>query len=139
MSAPVYNAAYSAAFAVEPYHAERDTSAGTDHYCAPELSHAHMKAARELVKRVEGEKAVAQVNKLQTDGYPKFMQPCISQMIASRDSTPGAKRKSGPGSRERIRTWAKFGSEFAELRDVAVKLLSCHATSTATELQELVG
>ena len=45
----------------------------------------------------------------------------------------GDKRKIEPGSRERIRTWARFGSEYAALRDVALKLLSCHATSAATE------
>jgi hypothetical protein len=33
-SAPVCNAAYSAAFAVDPYYAECDKSSGTQHFCA---------------------------------------------------------------------------------------------------------
>ena len=32
-----------------------------------------------------------------------------------------------------MQAWVKVGCDVAELRDVAAKLLSCHATSAATE------
>ena len=34
-----------------------------------------------------------------------------------------------PGSKERLAVWKKFGADIPELRDVAVRLLSAHATS----------
>jgi hypothetical protein len=92
-----------------------------------------MQAARDLIERVGGTTALHQFNKLQTVGFPSDMQPYIAQMVSTRDTPVGSKRKSVPGSRERIRTWAKFGDEFSELKLVAMKLLSCHATSAATE------
>jgi hypothetical protein len=36
-------------------------------------------------------------------------------------------------SKERVTVWSKFGEDIPELRNVAVRLLSAHATSAASE------
>jgi hypothetical protein len=48
---------------------------------------------------------------------------------------PGRKRDRVvvPNSKERVTVWSKFGEDIPELRNVAVRLLSAHATSAASE------
>jgi hypothetical protein len=42
MSAPVYNAAFSVAYALDPYYSKRDETAATPTFTAPKLSAQHM-------------------------------------------------------------------------------------------------
>ena len=58
--APVYNPAYSAAFALDPYYADMDETPDGHHCSAPALSSEHMNAARALVLRVGGATAASQ-------------------------------------------------------------------------------
>jgi hypothetical protein len=135
--APVYNPAYSAAYALDPYYAD---IGGRGHCFAPTLEADEMGAAHALVLRVGGEKAGAQFMRMFTQGYPKSMQPVVASVAAERVRVeavqePGRKRDrvAVPSSIERIRVWTKFGSELPELRDVALRLLSAHATSASAE------
>jgi hypothetical protein len=38
-----------------------------------------------------------------------------------------------PNSKERVAVWSKFGEDIPDLRNVAVRLHSAHATSAASE------
>jgi hypothetical protein len=138
--APVYNPAYSAAFVLDPYYADVDESPDGQHCSAGALSATHMDAARALVLRVGGATAAAQFARMFTQGYPKAMQHIVAGVAGERlkaeaRAAPARKRDrcNVPGSKERLAVWQKFGSDVPELRDVALRLLSAHATSAAPE------
>jgi hypothetical protein len=76
--APVYNPAYSAAFALDPYYADEDESPDGQHCSAGALSATHMDAARALVLRVGGATAAAQFARMVTQGYYKAMQHIVA-------------------------------------------------------------
>lgn len=68
------------------------------------------------------------------------MHPFVASVATERlkleeAPAPSRKRDRGtvPSSRERIALWTKFGSEVPELRNVALRLLSAHATSASAE------
>jgi hypothetical protein len=105
--APVYNAAYSAAYALDPFYADVEDESDSPFCSAPTMSTAHLEEARALVLRVGGATASVQFARLFTQGYPS--------------------------SKERVAVWSKFGADISELRDVAVRLLSAHATTAASE------
>jgi hypothetical protein len=75
--AHVHSAAYSAAFAENPFFADmEDTSHGV-FCCAPVLDEEHMQVAESLIGRVGGRTAAAQFACLFTQGYPKKMQSVV--------------------------------------------------------------
>lgn len=136
MVAPVYNAAYSAAYAVDPFYAEVEETPSGPFCCAPIMDEEHMEAAQELVKRIGGPKSVSQFSQLFSQGYPQLMQPVVAGLAAKRKPGPvGSKRarEEVPSSLDRLRVWRRFGGKMPELQSVAVRLLSAHATSAATE------
>jgi hypothetical protein len=99
-----------------------------------------MDAARALVLRVGGATAAAQFARMFTQGYPKAMQHIVAGVAGERlkaeaRAAPARKRDrcNVAGSKERLAVWQKFGSDVPELRDVALRLLSAHATSAAPE------
>ena len=68
------------------------------------------------------------------------MQPLVAGAAGERlkaEELPAPTRKRDrvtvPGSKERLAVWQKFGADVPELREVAVRLLSAHATSAAPE------
>ena len=111
------------------------------HQCsAPTLSGEHMNAARALVLRVGGATAASQFARMFTQGYPTAMQPLIAGVAAERPKAqelPAPTRKLDRvtvlGSKECRAVWQKLDADVLELREVAVRLLSAHATSTAPE------
>jgi hypothetical protein len=138
--APVYSAAYFAAFAVDPCFADvEDTSHGS--FCrAPVLDDKHMQAAESVIERVGGRTAATQFTRLLSQGYPKKMQSVVAGLALQRQQDggsvlPGSKRtrQEVPAAADRIRVWRRFGDSIPELQAVAVRLLSAHATSAATE------
>jgi hAT family C-terminal dimerisation region len=99
-----------------------------------------MDAAHALVLRVGGPTAASQFARLFTQGYPKGMQTLVSGVATERlklEVLPAPARKRDratvPGSRERLAVWQRFGADVPELRYVALRLLSVHATSAAPE------
>jgi hypothetical protein len=134
MSAPVYNAAYSAAYALDPYYSQRDETATTPIFTAPKLSAEHMEKVRALVERVGGETAKEQFNKLFTAGFPRSMQPFVLDMVTTRETPVGNKRKIEPGARERMNVWEKLAMRCLS----CVMLLSgfCPAMQPVQQLKE---
>jgi hypothetical protein len=59
----------------------------------------------------------------------------VRQHPPSDVQNPGKKctRSVVPASSEHLSVWQKFGGDMPELRDVALRLLSAHATSAASE------
>jgi hypothetical protein len=99
-----------------------------------------MDAARALVLRVGGATASAQFARMFTQGCPKAMQRTVAGVAGERlkaeaRSAPARKLDccNVPSSKERLAVWQKFGSDVPELRDVALRLLSAHATNAAPE------
>jgi hypothetical protein len=138
--APVYNAAYSAAYALDPFYADVEDESDGPFCSAPTMSTAHLEEARALVLRVGGATAAVQFARLFTQGYPKSMQSLVAgtageRIKAAAMQQPGRKRDRVvvPSSKERVAVWSKFGADISELRDVAVRLLSAHATTAASE------
>ena len=111
------------------------------HHCsAPAPSSEHMNVARALVLRVGDATAASQFARMFTQGYPTAMQPLVAGVAGERlkaQELPAPTRKRDrvtvPGSKERLAVWQGFGADVPELRDVAVRLLSAHATSAARE------
>ena len=80
--APVMNAAYVAAYLVDPYHAVYNEAYGV--YTAPEVEAELFEEAAELVKRVGGAAAESQLRSLCTEGYPKAAQGWVGQLVNQR-------------------------------------------------------
>jgi hypothetical protein len=148
--APIYNAAYTAAFLLDPMNAV--LSAQDKHYHLPAVDKAWMEAAITLVERVGGQPAAAQLRELQLTGYPDAMTQYVA-VIASKkpaptaSAEPDAATSGGPARKRqkveraelppmyaRVNVWLKHGAAlFPELCAVVQRLLTCHATSCATE------
>jgi hypothetical protein len=120
--APVYSAAYCAAFAVDPCFADvEDTSHGS-FCCAPVLDDEHMQAAESVIERVGGRTAATQFTRLFSQGYPKKMQSVVAGLALQRQHDGGSvllgsKRtlQEVPAAADRIRVWRKFGDSMPEL------------------------
>ena len=84
--APVYNPAYSAAFALDPYYADMEDAPEGHHCSAPALSSEHMEVARALVLRVGGAAAALLFARMFTQGYPKAMQALVAGVAGERTS-----------------------------------------------------
>jgi hypothetical protein len=108
MRAPVNNAAYSAAYALDPYYSHRDETAATPTFTAPKRSADHMERVRAFIERVGGETAVKQINKPITAGFPKSMQPVVANMLTTRETPVGDKRKIEPSTSKRINVREKL-------------------------------
>jgi hypothetical protein len=137
--APVYNPAYPAAFALDPYYADIEDE---KHCIAKPLPGNQIQDAMAVVQRVSGDIAAAQFSRLFTTGFPAEMQPFVLSIAQERSKAEGLAvsgthqkraRVIVPSAKERFRVWQKFGSAVPELRDVAKRLLLAHATSAASE------
>lgn len=85
---PVYNPAYTAAYALDPYFAKIEDEAGRQHCTAPALEATHMIAARQLVQRVGGDATEKQFARLFTQVYPSIMQPFVASIAEARSKSP---------------------------------------------------
>ena len=148
--APVYNAAYSAAFVLDPYYAEVDILRCEPHYAPPELEAWQMAAAETLVERIGDPAAKSQFNLLTLTGYPSEMQGVAAALAGKRtalqqqrERAPDVQQVGGKREREeratvpdghaRLNVWRRAGKVMPELQAVALRLLSAHATSAASE------
>jgi hypothetical protein len=148
--ATVYSATYSAAFAVDAFFADGEETSHGVFCCASVLDYGHMHAAESLIGRVGGRTAATEFACLSTQGYPKRMQSVDAGLALQRQQDATGCNANRPFSRpvrlgstctrqevppavDRIRVWRKFGDSMRELQAVAVRLLSTHATSAATE------
>lgn len=147
--APIYNAAYTAAYLLDPYFAVYSEEEGTGIWNVPGVSSDQQGQAVELVKRVGGPTAARQMRILILGGYPKSMAGFVeavadeSQKEAAKataalaaEQSKSKKRKfvEMPSMNLRLKVWKQYGAtEFADLTKVVEKLLTCHATTCATE------
>jgi hypothetical protein len=83
---------------------------------------------------------MTQLSRLFSEGFPKKMQSVVAGLALQRQKDEGPvllgskrKRQEVLTAAVRIRMWQKFGDSMPELQAVAVRLLSVHATSAATE------
>jgi hypothetical protein len=144
---PINNAAYAAAYLLDPYFSVKDIQDGQVVWNPPEVSSARQDQAVALVQRMGGPEAARKMNKLILGGYPKSMSGFV-EAVANAEETEAAeaaaafatersnKRKFAqmPSLSMRLNIWKRFGTkEFASLTKVVQRLLVCHATSCATE------
>jgi hypothetical protein len=108
--------------------------------CAPVLDEEHMQAAESLFDRVGDRTAATQFACLFTQGYPKRMQSAVAGLALQRQQDEGPvllgstrTRQEVPAAVDCIRVWRTFGASMREQQAVAVRLLSAHETSAATE------
>lgn len=141
--APVYNAAYSATYAIDPFFARHDPLTEGS-YLPPVLSSTHKKHARDLFVRVGGARAGEQFDILNSEGYPTSMQTEVATLVRKREQSEKEReqhveagmrnvRVGLASAKARVRVWLDNGGTFPELKAVALRLLHCHATSAATE------
>jgi hypothetical protein len=85
--------------------------------------------------------AATQFSRLFSEGFPKKMLSAVAGLALQRQQEEGPvllgskrNRQEMPAAAVRIRVWRKVGDSMPELQAVAVRLLSAHATSAATEL-----
>ena len=142
--APVMNAAYIAAYLVDPYFAVWSERFQT--YTASEVDLDLFEEAAELVRRVGGDAAESQLRSLRTEEYPKAAKGWVKQLVDARlaveaqraDNAVSGKRSrlvQVPSARKRYTTWDQFAGmpELNKITQVALRLLSTHSTSAATE------
>lgn len=145
--APIYNPAYTAAFLTDPYYAVQ----ADGKWVLPDVPEKQLPAAMELVRRVGGPAAERSLRGLVLNGYPAAMAPWVESVAAEGqpppppDANPAPsdgraggqskkrKRAEMPSMDARKKIWAAFGGSMPELRDVVLRLMSCHATACATE------
>ena len=133
--APIYNAAYTAAYLTDPYYAQLQ---GTTWHMPP-VPMDQMEAAVALVRRVGGPAAATALTSTILGGYPQKMQMWVEAAATApmlvKSSTSSNKRQcqAMPSVEVRQNVWGKLGEDLPDLRDVVLRLMSCHATSCATE------
>jgi hypothetical protein len=99
----------------------------------------HTTAAQLVVERVGGTAALNQFCRLFTQGYPKRMQRVDAGLAQQHKCyavgrSNSSKRTSDEATAaDRLRVWRRFGGQLPGLQQVALCLLSAHATSAATE------
>jgi hypothetical protein len=120
--APVYNAAYSAAFALDPFFADVEQMTHGSFCCAPMLQESHMTAAQSIVERVDGKAALSQFCCLFSQGYPKSMQQVVAGLAQQRkcegvgcSNSSKRNRDEVPTAADRLRVWRRFGGQLPEL------------------------
>jgi hypothetical protein len=144
--APINNAAYTAAYLLDPYFAVKSIEDGQEVWSPPEVSEERRDQAVALVRRIGGPQAAREMIKVML-GYPKSMSGFV-EAIANEEQKEAAtaaaalatqrsnkrKRAEIPSMSMRLKIWSKFGAkEFGSLTKVVQRLLACHATSCATE------
>ena len=133
--APIYNAAYTAAYLTDPYYAQLQ---GTTWHMPP-VPKDQMEAADVLVRRVGGPAAATALTSTILGDYPQKMQmraeaaATAPMLVKSSSSSKKRQRQARPSLEVRQNVWVQFGEDLPDLRDVVLRLMSCHATSCATE------
>jgi hAT family C-terminal dimerisation region len=141
--APIYNEAYAAAFMLDPYFAEQQLGGV---WFPPAIKADQLPAVVALVQRIGGADAGHELHTLMLEGYPAAMAGFVQVAAdpkkkaaaaeAAQAASVGKKRKFAEMSAmsTRVRIWDQYGKEhFPNLTCVVLKLLSCHATTCATE------
>lgn len=144
--APIYNAAYAAAFMLDPYNAKSNAEGV---WFPPAIETEQLPAVLALVQRIGGPNAARDVRKLMLTGYPPDMGGFVEVVAdpvqkakeaeAAKVATAamaGKKRKfaSMTAVSGRMKIWTDYGKpHFADVVPVVLKLLSCHTTTCATE------
>lgn len=145
MRAPIYNAAYTAAYMLDPYNAVLDAKGV---WQLPPVEQEHLQKAIALVQRIAGPAASQQMRKLELQGYPSTMGDYVAvaaaaegkeDAIAAAQPDPASKQKKRKlvemvSMQTRINIWEKYGKEpYPDLVNAVIRLLSCHATTCAVE------
>jgi hypothetical protein len=127
--APIYNAAYTAAYSFDPYYAVYDR----DLKCMvmPEVEQELFDKAVVLVERVGGEKDGDELRQLMLHGYDKSSSKMIEFLL--RKARGGGEAREPPASASRVKVWKRGVETYPALCDVACHLLLAHATSAASE------
>ena len=133
--APIYNAAYTAAYMTDPYNAQ--LHGATWHM--PPVPKDQMEAAVALVRRVQGQSAATAFTSTILGDYPEKLQMWVEDAattpvpVTASTSSNKRQHQAMPSIESRQNVWGKFGEEFPDVRDVVLRLMSCHATSCAAE------
>jgi hypothetical protein len=102
----------------------------------PDVPEEHEKMAKEIVRRVGSEASAAQFQRLRLSGwngsFKEGARYCADSIRKSRE--PDNKEGEVVPLGERKGLWKRYGTaRFPELSSVALRLLSIHPTSAATE------
>jgi hypothetical protein len=145
--APNQNAAYAAAFILDPYFAVKIIEDNQVVWMPPKVSVERFDQAIALVQRISGSEAAREMNRLLLVGYPQNMSGFV-EVVANTDQKEAAKAAAALASKRsnkrtfaekpslslRLEIWSRYSTkEFASLSKFVQRLLACHATSCATE------
>jgi hypothetical protein len=135
--APIMNAAYIAAYMLDPMFAD----VGEDgHFALPSVTLEHQIEASELVLRVGGRDAESSFELLVLSGWPDALKGPIRALVngyaGCKRVDADAPRPKMPQMRARLGLWEKYATQIDDLKpllNVAQRLLSAHVTSASTE------
>jgi hypothetical protein len=134
---PLLQPAHVAAFMLDPLYADAVSEKEVN---VPKVPARHEDMARKLIQRVGGAVASRQFTQLLLGGFSGSMAhatyTCAQSNGAAQPATAGSKRPREQVASVKMRkgVWSRYGSEqLPELAPVALRLLSVHPTSAATE------